>query len=459
MSNNYRPQGSEKIQDPAIKLDRIREIAGIGQKPSMNENKLNTKFSTVLHEAVAADGNTYGLVQEGPKVFLKRLVNDHYDYMTGDEKDYAYKDFATAFKHMNFVFKDISEQSHHSDQINIFEGGLTEKKNLTERFILKTPQAQAPVSQAVAPPMPPTDMPPVGGDPSMAPPADPQASQQIGQEMGNVEGQVEDQDPAKAIQKLVGKLTEKMRTADEQVMTSEFMKSILNSVVSAIDTSKLEDGDILSIMKKLKGEDNPEQAGEPNAQSEYTDDAGIDYNVNNPANTETQQPVQEDLDAAGDTGNQPTWEGNMQSAAIPQSLSTVLNKKGYQINDANVEELVAAVNYFVGVYGGQDDPTGIMSELEDFVKNNAMQDTQAAGMAKYSDLGMMGQEIVDELEDMIDPSEYQVNNTDPNAESELNNNKNFQTPTSNSNRLSYTGMAAESKSYLKDKIMEALKTK
>ena len=70
MSSNYKPQGSEKIQDPEKKLDRIRVIAGIKGQSSINEhgNKFNTKFSTVLHEAVAADGQKYGLVQEGPKV-------------------------------------------------------------------------------------------------------------------------------------------------------------------------------------------------------------------------------------------------------------------------------------------------------------------------------------------------------------------------------------------------------
>ena len=454
MSTNYRPQGSEKIQDPDKKLDRIKEIAGIVQRTPLHENsKLNTKFSTVLHEAIAADGNTYGLIQEGPKVFLKRLVNDHYDYMTGDEKDYAYKDFATAFKHMNFVFKDISQISNHSSQINIFEGGLTEKKNLTEKFILKTPQAQPPVSQDIpsqpAPPMGQT--PPLGGAPS-APAQDPQASQQLGQEIGDVEGQVEDQDPVKAMQKLVGKLTEKMRTADEQVMTSEFMKSILNSVISAIDVKKLEDGDLLSVIKKLKGEGNPEEAGgeaQPSSQStEFQDNDGIDYNVNNPANAETTPPVTEEI-------NEPTWEGNMQSAAIPPSLAHILQEKGYQINDTNVEELVAAVNYFLGIYGGQDDPSGLMSELEEFVQSNGLSENiQAAGTTKYHDLGMMGQDIVDQLEDAIDPSEYKNQ-----APSPQNTNNSFQAPTSNTGKLSFTGMNESKKSFLKDKIMEALQIK
>ena len=129
MGSNYRPQGSEKITNGDEKLSRIRTIAGIGQKSVINEHNINTNFSTVLHEAVAADGNTYGLIQEGMKVYIKQLIGEHYEYVNGSEKDYAYKNYAQAFKHMNLLFKDISQQHDYSSPINIFEGGLNEKKN------------------------------------------------------------------------------------------------------------------------------------------------------------------------------------------------------------------------------------------------------------------------------------------------------------------------------------------
>ena len=132
MGSNYRPQGSEKITDDNAKLERIKVIAGIDQKPIANDNKFNTRISTVLHEAGAADGQTYGLVQEGTKVYIKRLVNEQYVYVTGDEKDYAYKNYAQAFKHMNLLFKDISQRNEFTAPINLFEGGLTEKKKLTK---------------------------------------------------------------------------------------------------------------------------------------------------------------------------------------------------------------------------------------------------------------------------------------------------------------------------------------
>lgn len=604
MSNNYRPQGSEKIQDPDKKLDRIREIAGIGQKPALNEHKMNTKFSTVLHEAIAADGNTYGLVQEGAKVYLKRLVNDHYEYLTGDEKDYAYKDFANAFKHMNFVFKDISERCHHEGSINIYEGVMGEKKNLTEKFVLKTPQAQPPVSQDVAPIPAPAGMPPSG---DVAPPQDPQASQQLDQELGGVEGQVDANDPAKAIQKMVGKLTQQMRTVDENIMTSDFMKSILNSVISALDVKKFEDADLLSIVKKLKGEENPEQAGDaqPSGESdEFKNPEGIDYNVNNPANAEGGEEPLKEIDAAApvkyevndpieiirpistfrevfnkglkgtvravsDDGNiwldledgrevgwvqtdfvtkqggrltngglhiqegveqeqflfliprrqkgspvydkskyyvganvamvsgkmahitridpptaeaagkafgsfdelpkpdfnrgmsdadhlaslqeelnQPTWDDQpMQSAALPPTLAKVVQDTGHQINETNVGDLVSAINYFVYENGGAESGNEMTQELVEFAKNIGTADMQGTNVTVYSELSPMGQDIVDGLEDMAEPAEYQ-NTAAPN-------NPQFQMAQTSAS----PAMAAEATSFLKDKIMEALKTK
>lgn len=457
MSSNYRPQGSEKIQDPDKKLDRIREIAGISQKPSITENILNTKFSTVLHEAVAADGNTYGLVQDGKKVYLKILVNEHYEFITGDEKDYSYKDFATAFKQMNFVFKNISEKAHYENQINILEGGLTQKKNLTERFILKTPQAQAPVNQPVAPAQPAEMAPQADGGQPMPSAPDPQATQQLDQEIGGVEGQVEDQDPVKAMQKLTGKLTEKMRTADENIMTSEFIKSILNSVISAVDISKLEDADLLSIMKKLKGEDNPEAAGEQGDTSvdnaPYVDDNGIDYNVNNPTNSETKS-LEEDLDAAGNVDMQPTWDNQV----MPDILNRVIENIGMEINTSNEDEVRQAVTLFINTYGGDQNQTDFMKQLQDYVSNSGARDVNTANL-RYSSLSPMGQQVFDQLE-LLDPSMGDLNTSGENTNSdfETNTDSNFQNATSNTNKLSFTGMN-ETQSYLKNKIMETLKKK
>lgn len=481
--NGYRPQGSEKIQNPDEKLARIREIAGIKPKPVLTEeqHRLNTKNSTVLHEATAADGKTYGLVQEGPKVYLKRLVNDHYEYLTGDEKDYAYKNFAEGFKHMNLLFKDISEQKQYAKSINLYEGGLDEKKNLTERFVLKTPQAQPPVSQDATPAPPPAEgMPPTGGDQPPAPDANPQASAELDQEFAAADGQADAQDPAKAMQKMTGKLTQLMRTADPKIMTSDFQKSIMNSVISALKMDQMEDGDVLSIIKKLKGEGNPEQAGDeaqPSGESaEFQNAEGNDYNVNNPANSEAQEPPLKEvhplagvLDGAEDAPpfhpvppeqrginravkeqeNTPTADDGVMQNIVQQ----IADNNGFEINEANLEDLKQAVAYFVKTYGGDQNQTDFMKQLQEFSQDA---DQSIASRMSYSQLSPMGQKVFDDLQE-LDPSMDGLASgiqqpNDGNAAKHTN----LSTPTPSSPALSYS-MNEETTTYLHNTIMEALK--
>ena len=372
-------------------------------------------------------------------------------------------------------------------------------------------------------------MPPAGGD---APPPDPEASQQLGQELGSVEGQADANDPAKAIQKMVGKLTQQMRTADENIMTSDFMKSIVNSVISALDVKKFEDADLLSIVKKLKGEDNPEQAGEAQpsgASDEFKNAEGIDYNVNNPANEEgSDQPLKEeggdpnakydvgdpieivrpiatfrevfnkgqkgrvkavsgdgnvwlDLDDGREVGwvtpnfitkigggmigggglaiggrpinedmegnEQPNDDQPMQSAALPEALAKVLQDKGLQVNETNVGDLVSAINYFVYESGGDQGGNELTQELQQFAQSIGTADMQGTNVTQYTDLSPMGQDIVDGLEDMAEPAEDH-NDAAPN-------NPQFQMAQTSSS----PAMAAEATTTLKDKIMEALKSK
>lgn len=448
--NGYRPQGSEKIQNPDEKLARIREIAGIKSKPVLTEeqHRLNTKNSTVLHEATAADGKMYGLVQEGPKVYLKRLVNDHYEYLTGDEKDYAYKNFAEGFKHMNLLFKDISEQNHYGNSINLYDGGLDEKKNLTERFVLKTPQAQPPVSQDATPAPPPAEgMPPTGGDQPPAPDANPQASAELGQEFAAADGQADAQDPAKAMQKMTGKLTQLMRTADPKIMTSDFQKSIMNSVISALKLETMEDGDILSIIKKLKGEGNPEQAGDeaqPSGEStEFQNPEGNDYNVNNPANSETQEPPIKEQE------NTPTADDGVMQDIVQQ----IADNNGFEINEANLEDLKQAVAYFVTTYGGDQNQTDFMKQLQEFSQDA---DQSLASRMSYSQLSPMGQKVFDDLQE-LDPSMDGLASGIPQPnDGNLAKRTNLSTPTPNSPALSYS-MNEETTTYLHNTIMEALK--
>ena len=118
-----RPIGSEKIENPEEKLSRILEIAGI-KKESINESKpLIGKLSNILHEAVAANGNEYAIVQEQNHVYIKSKQGDQYDYITGVENihEHSYKSYADAMKHLNLMFKQINESVGQSENIDIFK--------------------------------------------------------------------------------------------------------------------------------------------------------------------------------------------------------------------------------------------------------------------------------------------------------------------------------------------------
>lgn len=99
--------GSEGIQDPAQKLERIKELSGI-KKDSITESK--GSLETLLHKVDAADGNTYGLAQEGGKVFLKKLVGENFEYMSGLENktEFKYDSLAEGLKQLNIMLKDIN---------------------------------------------------------------------------------------------------------------------------------------------------------------------------------------------------------------------------------------------------------------------------------------------------------------------------------------------------------------
>jgi hypothetical protein len=118
-----RPVGSEKIQDVDQKLARILEIAGVS-KESINENKqLVGHLSNVLHEAVAADGTEYGIVQEEKHVYIKVKNENGYEYLSGVQNihEHSYRSYAEALKHLNMMFKQINESVDYKENIDVLK--------------------------------------------------------------------------------------------------------------------------------------------------------------------------------------------------------------------------------------------------------------------------------------------------------------------------------------------------
>jgi len=70
----------------------------------------------------------------------------------------------------------------------------------------------------------------------------------------------DEENPFRVIQKMTGKLTQRMRD-NEQGMSDKQYKYIINSILSAVDSTKLSDGDKKSIMSKLNGEGQSQEGG------------------------------------------------------------------------------------------------------------------------------------------------------------------------------------------------------
>lgn len=269
--------GSERIQDPDKKLERILEIAGI-KKGELNESSnLKGRMSNVLHEAVAVDGTEYAIVQESKYVYIKVKNGDTYDYITGVQNihEHSYKSYADALKNLNLMFKSINEEYGHKENIDVLK-----KKDLTEkRFVLKQKKDDA---QEVMP----TDT--NDGDTSDV---DDQSisdleSELLGGGEGSSEGDggEEDMDDVatddsggeelptepvqdepqtggaknfRLVQKLTGKLGNELRNSPD--MSTDNIKYVLNSIISAINVENLSPEDKDDIVNKIMGDGSDEE--------------------------------------------------------------------------------------------------------------------------------------------------------------------------------------------------------
>jgi len=110
-----KPIGSEKIANLDDKLSRIRQIAGItsnsNSEATINEN-VNPN-ATVLFKSTTSDGDEYAIVQEEKYIYLKKKVNEKYEYMSGIEnlKEFSFKTYTDALKHLNLMHKEINEST------------------------------------------------------------------------------------------------------------------------------------------------------------------------------------------------------------------------------------------------------------------------------------------------------------------------------------------------------------
>src|SRR6056300_326983 len=253
---DLRPLGSEKLQGQD-KITRILEIANYGSKPStVNESKSSSAYYSIQ----LADGNFYGIVKEKSGYIVKRGINEsEFDYMEPMKNRKYHKSFSQAMKKINLMAGELNRLHENEEGINL----IGEQK----KFVLTTPkpEPEAPPAPAPAPEMDvDMDVEEPMGDEELDLDLDmdmdseePMGDEEMDMDMDMEEPRGDDEEGSfKAIQKLTGKLGQKLRTFDKnQGLSSEDIKYVLNSIISAVELEKLSEEDKEDILANFEEEE------------------------------------------------------------------------------------------------------------------------------------------------------------------------------------------------------------
>ena len=272
---DLKPLGSEKLEGQE-QISRILEISNYGSKPTtLSENK-NSKADYSIQ---MADGKYYGIVKEKTGYVVKVGISEsELDYNEPMQNRKHYKSFSQAMKKVNLIAGELNRIHENTEGVNI----IGEQK----KFVLKTPEPKVDVDIDV-------------DEPSMEPEADLDMDVDMDVDMDmdseesvddldmdldldlddteeeEVEVEVEDEESSfKVIQKLTGKIGQKLRTYDKnQGLSSEDIKYVLNSIISAVELEKLSEEDKEDILANFEEDETDyDMEGEVDIDVESGDD-------------------------------------------------------------------------------------------------------------------------------------------------------------------------------------------
>lgn len=295
---DLRPLGSERLEG-TDKIRRIMEIARYNevQPASINENK------TSEYVIQLADGNFYGIIREKSGYIVKKgLTESILDYAEPMKNRKYFNSYSQAMRKINLIAGELNRLHEHTEGINL----IGEEK----KFVLKTPKPEVPAENPTAEPameLPssmdtpelPTSEPTsdtgledldLGLDMDMSSPeGDEEMSMDLDTEMTPGD---EEELSFKSVQKLTGKLGQKIRTLDgQQGMSSEDIKYVLNSILSALDLSKLTEEDYDDVMTNFEEAEDGIDYGVDD-ETELDIEAGDDLGLG--MDTETQEMTEDD---------------------------------------------------------------------------------------------------------------------------------------------------------------------
>jgi len=275
---DLKPLGSEKLEGQE-QINRILEISNYGSKPTtLSESKTsNADYSIQM-----ADGKYYGIVKEKTGYVVKVGISEsELDYNEPMQNRKHYKSFSQAMKKVNLIAGELNRLHENVEGVNI----IGEQK----KFVLKTPAPKVDVDINVdKPSLEPEEDIDLDLDMDMDMDMDIDSEESVEdddldmdmdidseEEDVDVDVEVEDEEGSfKTIQKITGKLGQKLRTYDKnQGLSSEDIKYVLNSIISAVELERLSEEDKEDILANFEEEETDyDTEGEVDIDVESGDD-------------------------------------------------------------------------------------------------------------------------------------------------------------------------------------------
>jgi len=251
---DLRPIGSEKLEG-TDKLKRIMEIANYGRTSS---REINESTGSIDYTIQLADVNFYGIVKEKNGYIVKRGINEsELEYSEPMKNRKYYSSYSQAMKKVNLIASELNRLHENEQGVSL----IGEQK----KFVLKTPKAEP-------------QEPEMDSEPTMDVANEPEVSAEPTLDLGDeamdlgddamglgdeeMDMEISDDEPSedgdeelsfKTIQKITGKLGQKLRTIDSrQGLSSEDIKYVVNSILSAVDLTKLTEEDYEDVMENFE---------------------------------------------------------------------------------------------------------------------------------------------------------------------------------------------------------------
>ena len=345
---NLKPIGSEKLEG-IEKINRILEIANykLNVPKSINEDK-SLEYSKTL-----ADGNSYFIVKEKTGYVLKKGLNESTsEYMEPIKNRKFYPSYSQALKRLNLITKEINLNEGYSNNISLFNENdnvdgtkyFLKYGETTEQETENVP-VSAPISpqQAAVPPAPPAPESEIPSEEPVMPMPDEEEIEIDTEDMPEPETADKEEDEMvtfKTIQKLTGKLAQKIRTFasdDENEMTSQDVKYVINSILSALDLNLLDPEDAEEITSKFEG-----QEGEDMGASEIEGEEEVEMGVEPPM-----EPSMEDGEMMPEPPVSPEGEmaemyprHNRRESFEERQHKMKMKEMGYGISETKVDKIL-----------------------------------------------------------------------------------------------------------------------